>query len=100
MRYVKFIDSSTGSLCIGTGGCGGTEISKGEYNQLLAEIREKNSLRNKLYAGEIAVADVPAEWREEIQRDVDEWIELDAGLKEQDISADEALNIILGGEDA
>lgn len=84
-------------LYIGTGP-GGTEITEAEYNRLLTEIREKASLVNQLYNGEITIADVPADWRAEIQRRVDERIAADGAAEEQDIPAEEALDIILGGE--
>lgn len=79
---------------------GGVEITEAEYNALLQEIREKAALVNKLYSGEITLADVPAEWQEEIQRRVDERTAQQGAAAEQDISAEEALDIILGGEDA
>ena len=56
---------------IGTG-YGGVEITKEEYDRLLAEIREKAALVNQLYSGEITLDEVPAEWQEEIQRRVEE----------------------------
>lgn len=84
-------------IAIGTG-AGGTEITKEEYETLLAEIRTKAELVDKLYNEEITLADVPEEWREEIQRRVNERIEQQGALEEQDISADEALSIIVGGE--
>ena len=84
-------------LYIGTGP-GGTEITEAEYNTLLAEIREKASLVEQLYNGEITIDEVPVEWREEIQRRVDERIAAEGAAEEQDLSAEEALNIILGGE--
>ena len=84
-------------LYIGTGS-GGTEISEAEYNALLAEIREKAALVDKLYSGEITIDDVPVEWQEEIQRRVNERIAAEGAAEEQDLSAEEALNIILGGE--
>lgn len=79
-------------------GPGGTEITETEYNRLLAEIREKAALVDKLYSGEITIADVPADWQEEIQRRVDERIAAEGAAEEQDIPAEEALDIILGGE--
>ena len=97
MRYLKFVDESTGSVCIGTGGCVGTEITKEEYETLLAEIRTKAELVDKLYNEEITLAEVPTEWQEEIQRRVDERIAAEGEADEQDISAEEALDIILGG---
>ena len=79
---------------------GGVEITEAEYNALLSEIREKAALVDKLYSGEITIADVPTEWQEEIQRRVDERIAAEGAAAEQDIPAEEALNIILGGETA
>lgn len=84
-------------IAIGTG-IGGTEITEAEYNTLLAEIREKAALVDKLYSGEIGIDAVPAPWQEEIQRRVDERIAAEGTAEEQDISAEEALDIILGGE--
>lgn len=96
MRYFAQYENET-LIAIGTG-CGGVEITEAEYYTLLAEIREKAALVNQLYAEEITLADIPAEWQEEIQRRVNERIEAEGLLAEQDISADEALDIILGGE--
>ena len=76
----------------------GIEITEAEYNTLLSEIREKAALANQLYNGEITIDAVPAEWREEIQRRVDERIAAEGAAEEQDLSAEEVLNIILGGE--
>lgn len=44
------------------------------------------------------IAEVPEYWREEIQRRVDERIAADRAAEEQDIPAEEALDIILGSE--
>ena len=93
--FVQYTASGT-LLAIGTGP-GGVEITKAEYNRLLAEIREKAALVDKLYSGEITLSDVPEAWREEIQRRVDERIAAEGAAAEQDISAEEALDIILGG---
>ena len=97
MRYYAQYNNSGKLLAIGTG-AGGTEITEAEYNALLSEIREKAALVDKLYSGEITIDDVPTEWQEEIQRRVDERIAADGAAEEQDISAEEALDIILGGE--
>lgn len=95
MRFYAKYDE-TKLLYIGTGP-GGTEITEAEYNTLLSEIREKAALVDKLYSGEITIDDVPSEWQEEIQRRVDERIAAEGSAEEQDISAEEALDIILGG---
>lgn len=70
MRYYAHYDDGK-LIAIGTG-YGGTEITESEYNTLLAEIREKAALVNKLYSGEITLDDVPTDWQDEIQRRVDE----------------------------
>lgn len=99
MRHYAQYNESGKLIAIGTG-AGGAEITEEEYNRLLLVIREKAALVDKLYSGEITIADVPAEWQEEIQRRVDERIAAEGEAALQDISAEEALNIILGGEDA
>ena len=96
MKY--FAQYENGILtAIGTG-AGGVEITEAEYNALLTEIREKAALVEQLYNGEITIDDVPTEWQEEIQRRVNERIAAEGAAEEQDLSAEEALNIILGGE--
>ena len=99
MRYYAQYNDSGNLIAIGTG-LGGTEITESEYNTLLSEIREKAALVEQLYNGEITIDDVPTEWQEEIQRRVNERIAAEGTAEEQDLSAEEALNIILGGESA
>ena len=96
MRYYAKYNDLGKLIAIGTGP-GGVEITEGEYNSLLAEIREKAALVDRMYTGEITIDDVPEAWREEIQRRVDERIAAEGAAAEQDISAEEALDIILGG---
>lgn len=95
MRYFAHY-SDENIVSIGTGP-GGTEITEAEYNLILSEIRVKSALVNQLYNGEITIADVPAAWREDIQRRVDERIAAEGAADDQDIPAEEALDIILGG---
>ena len=95
MRYYKLVENDT-LIAIGTG-YGGVEITEEEYNCLLSMIRTKAALVDSLYNGEITIDHVPTEWQEEIQRRVDERIANQGTLEEQDISAEEALDIILGG---
>ena len=97
MRYYAQYNDSGKLLAIGTG-YGGTEITESEYNALLSEIREKAALVDKLYSGEITIAEVPTDWQEEIQLRVDERIVAEGEADQQDISAEEALDIILGGD--
>ena len=97
MRFFAQYNDFGKLIAIGTGN-GGVEITEAEYNALLAEICEKAALVDKLYSGEITIDEVPVEWQEEIQRRVDERIAAEGAAEEQDLSAEEALNIILGGE--
>ena len=96
MRYYAQYNDNGKLIAIGTG-LGGTEITETEYNALLSEIREKADLVDKLYNVEITIDEVPADWQEEIQRRVDERIAAEGSAEEQDISAEEALEILLGG---
>ena len=96
MRYYAQYNESGKLIAIGTGN-GGTEITEAEYNALLSEIREKAAFVNKLYNGEITIDEVPADWQEEIQCRVDERIAAEGTAEEQDIPAEEALDILLGG---
>lgn len=96
MRYYAQYNDSGKLIIIGTG-LGGVEITEAEYNRFLTEIREKATLVDKMYRGEIAIDAVPTEWQEEIQRRVDERIAAEGSAEEQDIPAEEALDILLGG---
>ena len=96
MRYYAQYNDMGKLIVIGTG-YGGTEITEAEYNALLSEIREKADFVDKLYSGEITIDAVPVDWQEEIQRRVDERIAAEGSAEEQDISAEEALDILLGG---
>ena len=97
MGYYAQYNSENKLIAIGTGP-GGIEITEGEYNALLTEIRTKAALVDSLYNGEITIDDVPTEWQEEIQRRVEERIAMQGTAEEQPISAEEAMNIILGGD--
>ena len=95
MRYYAQYNDSGKLIAIGTG-LGGTEITESEYNALLAEIREKAAMVDKLYSGEITITEVPTDWQEEIQRRVNERIAADGEAAEQDISGDEFLSMMEG----
>jgi hypothetical protein len=97
MRYYAQYNDNNKLIAIGTG-YGGVEITEEEYNRILDEIRTKSELVDKLYSNEISLEDVPTEWQEEIQRRVNERIKEIGSADEQDISSEEALDIILGGE--
>lgn len=89
--YAQYNDNKL--IAIGTGP-GGIEITEAEYNRLLTEIREKATLVNQLYAGEITIDGVPSEWQEEIQRRVDERIAAEGEAAQQEISGNELLTMI------
>ena len=95
MRYYAQYNESGKLLSIGTG-AGGVEITEAEYNTLLAGIREKAALVDKLYSGEITIDDVPTDWQEEIQRRVNERITADGEAAEQPVSGDEFLSMLEG----
>ena len=78
----------------------GVEITEEEYNALLTEIREKAALVNQLINGEITIDAIPVAWQEEIQRRVDERRDAenaDTG-DDPELTAEEALEIIMGGK--
>ena len=96
MRYYKELGENGKVKVLGIG-LGGVEITESEYNTLLSEMREKADLRFRLYRGEISTDDVPETWREEIQKDVEVMISMHGSYDERELSAEEALEIILGG---
>jgi hypothetical protein len=93
MRYYAQYNESNTLLAIGTGP-GGVEITETEYNRLLTEIRAKAELVDRLYTGEITLDSVPAEWQEEIQRRVNDRIAAEGEAAQQDIPADEFMNML------
>ena len=79
---------------IGTG-LGGTEITKEEYDVLLSEIKERASLVDALYSGEITIDSVKEEWQEEIQRRVNERIEAEKNAEPEPDPYQEAVDSIM-----
>ena len=94
MRYYAQYNDSGKLLTIGTG-AGGTEITKEEYDILLSEIKERASLVDKLYSGEITIDDVKSECREEIQRRVNERIEAEKNAELEPDPYQEAVDSIM-----
>lgn len=92
MKYYKQLYNGI-IVSIGTNKVG-EEITEAEYNVMLSEIREKAALINQLYSGEITIEDIPSEWREEIQRRVNERIAMEEAAKDQDISGEEFLTMM------
>ena len=87
MKY--FAQYENGILtAIGTG-YGGEEITEAEYNTLLAEIRAKAQLVDDVYNGVKTLDDVPAEWRDEIQRRVTERQEAEAEAEPEQSEMDD-----------
>lgn len=97
MKYHAKYDEKGNLIAVGKNLIG-VEITEEEYNRILTEIREKAALVDKLYSGEISIDAVPDAWQEEIQRRADERRAAEGEAAEQDIPAEEALGIILGGE--
>lgn len=87
-RYNAQYNDAGVLVAIGTGP-GGVEITEAEYNALLAEIVGKAQAVEQLYAGEIEAADVPDEWRAEVERRVAERIEAEGEAAQQEISGEE-----------
>ena len=96
MKYCAQYNDSGKLVAIGTGP-GGTEITESEYNALLAEIRAKAQLVDDVYNGVKTLDDVPAEWRDEIQRRVTERQEAEAEPEEQSEMDDMAAALTLLG---
>lgn len=77
----------------------GVEITQEEYEALSVEITAKAEYVDRVYCGDIAIEDVPAEWQEDVQMQVDAMI-ADFGPydpnTEPEITDEEALAIIQG----
>ena len=86
-RYYKQTDGMY-ILAVGVG-ARGTEITEAEYNTLLAEIRSKAQLVDDVYNGVKTLDDVPAEWRDEIQRRVTERQEAEAEAEPEQSEMDD-----------
>lgn len=108
MRYYKTTDKNNNIISIGTGD-DGIEITEEEYNALMAEIQTnmaeiqaKWDYINKLADGKITANDVPAEWRTEVVTEAEAIIAAreEAANQPEEITAEEALDILLGGETA
>ena len=73
----------------------GIEITAEEYAAELEIIKAKAEWTRKIVSGVADIADVPDEWREEIQRRADE--QLTEINDDPELTSEEALDIILGG---
>ena len=73
----------------------GVEITAEEYAAEFEIIKAKAEWTRKVFSGTANIEDVPDEWREEIENNV---ANLQSSEEEDDeISAEEALAIIMGG---
>ena len=95
MKYYAKYDEKGNLIAVGKNLLG-VEITEAEYNTLLSEVREKATLVDKLYSGEITIDAVPAAWQEEIQRRVDERRAAEGEAAEQEISGEEFLSMMEG----
>ena len=84
-----FAEYENGRLIAVSTGSGTHPITEDEYRSLLSEIQEKTSLVDRLYSHEIAETDIPAEWREEIVRRVNERIETESAYEEEEATAED-----------
>ena len=73
----------------------GIEITAEEYAAEIEIIKAKAEWTRKIVSGVADIADVPDEWREEIQRRVEE--QLTEINDDPELTSEEALDIILGG---
>ena len=73
----------------------GIEITVEEYAAELEIIKAKAEWTRKIVAGVADIADVPNEWREEIQLRAEE--QLTEINDDPELTSEEALDIILGG---
>ena len=73
----------------------GIEITAEEYAAEIEIIKAKAEWTRKIVCGVADIADVPEEWREEIQRRVEE--QLTEINDDPELTSEEALDIILGG---
>lgn len=70
------------------------EITEEEYTQLVSDIEEKEILTWQLYREEITIDDIKPEWQEEIQKRVDEIIDMQGPIDEQEVSSEELIQMI------
>ena len=74
----------------------GVEITEQEYYAALEDIKSKSEWVNNICRGLASIEDVPEEWREEIRQRVEARLE-ESGAEDQEISPEEAMEIIVGG---
>ena len=98
MKYFANYDENGRLLSLQRGNRGGVAITAEEYNRLIAWILRINDLAYQVFNGEITMADVPEEDKAEVLIRVKELQEHANTEQTEEISADEAIHIILEGE--
>jgi len=97
MRYFAEYDGSGKLIAIGAGDAlNGVEITEAEYLVLGAEIDKKAALVEELYRQEISIDDVPSKWQVDVREQVDALIAEYGPYDPDEISDEEALDIIKG----
>ena len=74
----------------------GVEITEQEYYAALEDIKSKSEWVNNICRGLASIENVPEEWREEIRQRVEDRL-AESGTEDQEISPEEAMEIIVGG---
>lgn len=97
MRYYKELNDKGWVTSVGAGDAlNGTTITAEEYEMLLVEMSVKDEYAEHVYRNEMALADVPEDWQGEVQYLVEQRIANDGPYSGDEISDEEALNIITG----
>ena len=97
MRFYKEFDENGKLIAVGEGDAlNGVDITKEEYEELLAQIEQAGVYAEMIYRGESTMDEVPEEWRETVQENVN-WFVAELGPYDPDeISDEEAMDIITG----
>lgn len=98
MKCFANYDKNGRLLSLQRGNTGGVEITEEEYNRLIAWILRINDLAYLVFTGEISLAEVAEEDKAEVLIRVEAMQEAADAKQTEEISAEEAINIILEGE--
>lgn len=97
MRFYKEYDENGKLIAIGCGDAlNGIDISEEEYNALAEQIALNAESVEKIYRGEMSIEEVPEEWRENVQEQVDRLIAKLGPYDPEEITDEEAMDIITG----
>ena len=98
MKCFANYDKNGRLLSLQRGNTGGVEITEEEYNRLITWILRINDLAYQVFTGDVPLADVAEEDKAEVLIRVEEMQEHANTEQTEEISAEEAINIILEGE--